>query len=114
MIYNIIHPKLTARRYNYMNTSIIKQPSAWIPIALSFAILGVMLIYITGFGPPQPEADEGLGAHLFQIWLALEALLIPFFAITWLPHAPRQALFILAIQIALVFAACFPVFYFGL
>ena len=94
--------------------SIIKKPSAWIPIVLSLAVLAMMLIYIAISGPPVHQADEGTGAHLFQIWLVLEMLTIAFFAISWLPRAPKQTLIILAIQIIVALAACAPVFYFNL
>ena len=40
-----------------------------------------------------------MGAHLFQLWLVLEPLMVGFFAVKWLPRAPKQALFILALQI---------------
>ena len=60
------------------------------------------------------EPDEGIGAHLFQIWLALEVLMIGFFAIKWLPQRPKEASFILMILIAAVVAGCFRVFYFKL
>ncbi len=95
--------------------STLKRPSAWIPIALSFAMLAFILTLLGINGvPTQMPEDEGVGAHLFQIWLVLEALMIPFFAVTWLPRAPKEALFVLVLQIAAVIAACAPVFYFQL
>ncbi len=66
------------------------------------------------FGLPVREADEGTGAHLFQIWLLLEPFMVGFFAVKWLPQKPRQALLVLAIQIVAALAACAPVFYFKL
>ena len=93
----------------------MKKPSAWIPVALSAFALITMLIYLATLDtPPVREADEGIGAHLFQIWLVLEALMITFFATKWLPRAPKDALIILAVQIIAVLGACSPVFYFGL
>ena len=89
----------------------IKKPSAWIPIAISLTVLVIMLIYIALLGVPTREADEGTGAHLFQIWLVLEVLMVAFFAIKWLPQKPKQALLILAIQIIAILAACAPVFF---
>ena len=94
--------------------SIIKNPSAWIPIALSLAVLASMLIYIGIAGAPTRQPDEGTAAHLFQIWLVLEALMVGFFAVKWLPQMPKQALLVLVIQIVAVLAACAPVFYLGL
>jgi hypothetical protein len=97
-----------------MTLSLIKKPSAWIPIALSLAVLAAMLVFIVALGPPAREPDEGTAAHLFQIWLVLEALLMAYFAATWLPRAPRQALAVLALQVLAVLAACAPVYYFNL
>ena len=90
--------------------SIIKLPSAWVPIALSLVMLAIMITFFVMSGPPVPEADEGVGAHLFQLWLVLEVFLIAFFAIKWLPQKPRQVLLILAIQITAVLVVCAPVF----
>jgi|SRR3989344_4830807 len=97
---------------------LLKKPSAWVPIALSLAMLAMLftiLFYqMATFGAIVREADEGTAAHLFQIWLVLEMLMIPFFAIKWLLKEPRQTLVILAIQIILVPITCFPVYYFQL
>ncbi len=89
----------------------MKQPSAWIPIAMSLTVLAIMLTSIAIFGIPHREADEGTAAHLFQIWLVLEELMVAFFAIKWLPQNPKQTSLVLALQIAAVIAACAPVFF---
>ena len=81
---------------------------------MSLIVLAVMFIYLALSGVPVREADEGTGAHLFQIWLGLEVLMVALFAIKWLPQEPKPALLVLAIQIAAVLAACAPVFYLGL
>jgi len=94
--------------------SIIKKPSAWIPIAMSLIVLITMLICFAIFGVPVRQHDEGTGAHLFQIWLVLEVLMVSFFAIKWLPQRPKQALLVLVIQIIAALIACAPVFYFKL
>jgi hypothetical protein len=97
-------------------SSLIKKPSVWLPVVLSLVVLVTMLIYIAISGVPTRQPDEGTGAHLFQIWLVLEVLMVAFFAIKikWLPQAPKQSLWVLAIQILAVLAACAPVFYFKL
>ena len=93
---------------------ILKRPIAWIPILLSLVVIAAWLISIAAFGIPHREADEGTAAHLFQIWLGLEVLMIGFFGIRWLPQKPKPAVVVLAIQIAAALAACAPVFYFNL
>jgi len=81
----------------YMN-SILKHPSAWLPIALSLVMLVYIIVYLSVFGIIYHK-DEGAPAHLFQIWLVLEIFLIAFFAIKWIARNPKQALIILALQI---------------
>ena len=96
--------------------SLLKKPSAWVPIALSLAMLVFIFSYIAivGISAPDQNADEGVAAHLFQLWLVLEVLMVSFFAIKWLSQRPKEALFVLAIQIIAVLAACAPVFIFEL
>ena len=91
--------------------SIMKQPSAWLPLVISLTALTAMLTSIATMGVPHREADEGTAAHLFQIWLVLEVLMVAFFAIKWLPQKPKQALLVLALQIVAVLAACAPVYF---
>ncbi len=90
---------------------ILKYPTAWIPVALSFAILGMFWLYTRGIMLPDPSGDEGTAAHLFQLWLALELLLIAFFAVKWLPRRPHDAALVLILQLCGVAAGCFPVWY---
>jgi hypothetical protein len=85
--------------------------SAWLPLALTAAMLGVFYLALTGAIPPGPTGDEGTAAHLFQIWLVLEVVLIAFFAIRWLPRSSKDTLLILVLQLCGVFAVCFPVWY---
>jgi hypothetical protein len=58
--------------------------------------------------------DEGIEAHIFQLWLVVEFVMIGFFAFKWLPQSPKQALLILILQIIAAFVASFPVFYYNL
>lgn len=96
-----------------MNISIIKKPSAWIPMAMSFAALAVVLIHVIRFGAAR-EADEGTSAHIWQILMAAQVPVVAFFAIKWLPQIPRQTLLVLALQAGAVLAALAPVFFLGL
>jgi hypothetical protein len=98
---------------NPMPTSILKQPSAWLPIALSLAALTLVLAHLAIFGTAR-EADEGTTAHLFQILMIAQTIAVAFFAIKWLPRNPRQASPVLALQISAALAALAPVFYFNL
>jgi len=95
-----------------MDSPLIKKPSAWIPIALSIVMLSVIGLYLTNVLPPDPTGDEGVGAHLFQIWLMLEVIFIPIFVIINITKNLRQTLLTLVIQVLLVLVVCAPVFYF--
>jgi hypothetical protein len=97
-----------------MNVStLIKRPSAFLPVAMSFAALAMVLGHILMFGAAR-EADEGAAAHIFQLLMAAELPIVAFFAIKWLPRFPKQALQVVAVQVAAAIAALAPVFFLGL
>jgi hypothetical protein len=97
-----------------MNLAILKKPSAWLPITMSLTVFSIMLIAIATFGAPARQPDEGTGAHLFQIWLVVEVLMIAFFSLKWLPRQPKQALFVLILQIAAMLLPMAIVFHYKL
>jgi len=80
---------------------LIKKPSAWVPIVLTAIILGMMSLYFANVIPSDPTGDEGIMAHSFQLWVALEFLAVLFFALTWIPREPRETWKIIALQIML-------------
>ena len=90
--------------------SVIKQPSAFIPVVMSLAALAVVLAHVAVFGIVH-EADEGTAAHLWQLLMAAQVPIIAFFAIKWLPRTPKRALFVLALQVVAALAALAPVFF---
>ena len=98
-----------------MSDSPMKQPSGWIPIAMSLAALAITLSYLATVGVEAAhQPDEGTPAHLFQLLMAGQIPFVAFFAIKWLPLAPRQALQVLALQAVAGLAACAPVYWLGL
>ena len=92
---------------------LIKRPIAWVPIAMSLAIL-VMVVTALSVAGVARQADEGTAAHIFQLWLVLEVVAVVAFAVEWLPRRPRAALLVLIVQLLCALAACAPVFYFRL
>ena len=87
----------------------IKRPSAFVPMAMSFAALAIVLVHIIRSGVAR-EADEGTAAHLWQLLMAAQIPIIAFFAIRWLPQSPRSALPVLALQAGAALAALAPVY----
>ena len=92
----------------------LKKPSAWIPIVLSVIWVVWWVYRLITFGTPHREVDEGAAAHLFQIWLVVEVVMIIFFGVRWLAPRPKHAITIITLQIVLALAACAPVWYFHL
>jgi hypothetical protein len=92
---------------NLPNT--LKHPSAFLPIAMSLLAAGVVLPHLVFVGAA-PQQDEGAAAHLWQLLMAGQLPVILFFAIRWLPLAPRSALAVLALQGGAAVAALAPVF----
>ena len=92
---------------------IMKKPSAFLPVAMSFAALATVLGHVAMFGVVR-EADEGTAAHIFQLLIAAQVPIVAVFAIKWLPRAPRQALQVLALQASAALAALAPVFFLNL
>ncbi|MDP9205754.1 MAG: hypothetical protein M3P12_09905 [Gemmatimonadota bacterium] len=86
----------------------IKQPSAFVPVAMSFVALATVLLHLARFGVA-PQPDEGAAAHLWQLLMAAQIPIIAFFAVKWLPRAPKEALPVLGLQIGAVLAALAPV-----
>ncbi len=94
-----------------MDASLLKRPSAIIPLTMSAAALAVIIGYVVMFGTAR-QADEGTAAHLWQLLMAGQVPVIAFFAIKWLSIDPRRALPVLAVQVAAALAAAFPVWWF--
>jgi hypothetical protein len=94
-------------------TNILRRPSAFLPIAMSLLALAIVLFNIAIYGPAR-EPDEGTPAHLWQLLMVGQVPIVLFFAIRWLPQAPRSALLVLAIQVIAALAAAGPVFILGL
>lgn len=94
-------------------TSMLKRPSAFVPLVMSLAALATVLVSVANYGVVR-EPDEGAGAHIWQLLMAGQVPVIAFFAIKWLPRTPRQALYILALQAAAAIGALAPVFFLNL
>lgn len=96
--------------------------SGWIPLILAAAALALLAgFFVTG--PHEPNLvidngvvreDEGVTARLWQILMLAQIPAILFFAVQWLPKAPKPALIMLVLQGLAFVAAASPVFLLGL
>lgn len=86
----------------------LKRPTAVIPLAMSVAALGLVLVQIALAGTAR-QADEGTTAHLWQLLMAGQLPIVALFLLTWIPRAPRQALIVLGLQAVAALAAVTPV-----
>jgi hypothetical protein len=99
--------------------TILKHPSAFLPLAMSFAAIGVLCgaaVYgvLHGAHGIIRQPDEGTAAHLWQLLMAGQLPVLLFFAIKWLPRAPKQTLYVIALQAGAALASMAPVFFLGL
>lgn len=87
----------------------LKHPSGFLPLAMSLLALATVALHVTRFGTAH-EPDEGAAAHIWQLLMAAQMPVVMYFAIKWIPRAPREALPILALQALGILAAMAPVF----
>ena len=105
-----MHILVIPSRDSHHAASLFKQPSAFAPIAMSLAGLALVIGHAAMYGVVH-EADEGTPAHVFQILMAAQLPIVTYFAIKWLPRAPRQAFVVLATQAAAGIAAFASVYF---
>jgi hypothetical protein len=94
-----------------MDATLLRRPTAVIPVAMSMAALTLLVGYAVRFGVAR-QADEGTAAHLWQLLMAGQVPVIAFFGVRWLPVRPKPALVVLGIQVTAALAAMFPVWWF--
>jgi len=95
-----------------MTLTLLKRPSALLPIGLAAAALTIPYLLVLMLGP-DPTGDEGAGAHSWQLLMLLQVPAILFFLAKWAPQQPKQAAIVLALQVAAFLAAAAPVFLLG-
>jgi hypothetical protein len=76
--------------------SLIKQPSAFVPLAMSLVALILVLGHAIIFGIVH-QADEGAAAHVWQILMAAQLPIVIYFIIKWLPKRPKESLYVLVL-----------------
>jgi len=102
--------QLTREESKLSVMALLKQPSGFLPVAMSLAALVIVFVHIILFGAARQD-DEGTAAHLWQLLMAAQIPVMVFFAIRWLPQSPRSALPVLALQAAAALAALAPIYF---
>ncbi|HET9095697.1 MAG TPA: hypothetical protein VFN37_03460 [Candidatus Baltobacteraceae bacterium] len=87
----------------YTMLALLKKPSGFLPVAIPALLLALILDRVARAGTLY-QPDEGAGAHLFQILMPVQFLIVLFFAIRRLPERRSAALEVLALQIAAALA----------
>jgi hypothetical protein len=89
--------------------TLLKHPSGFLPVLMSFGALATVLGYLAVHGPA-PQSDEGAAAHIWQLLMAAQVPIVFFFAMKWVPASKRDALPVLGLQVGAALAAMAPVF----
>ena len=92
-----------------MDLTLLKKPSACLPIAMSAGALALVAGGLALHGLPPAGGDEGATAHTWQLLMAGQLPFIGYFVWKWLRRAPRQGVPVLALQAAAAAAALAPV-----
>lgn len=93
--------------------SLLKHPSAWIPLAMSALALAVVIAHIGMYGVAR-EADEGAAAHIWQAMMTVQIPIVAYFAFRWLPGSLKQGVRVLMLQMCAAMTALAPVYFLGL
>lgn len=81
---------------------VLKHPSAFLPLVMSFVVVAAGLREAAA--GMLHQADEGTAAHLFQLLMPAQVPIVGYFAITYVPRAPKPALLVLALQLGAALA----------
>jgi hypothetical protein len=95
-----------------MSASPFRQLSTLIPVAMSLLALATVLYHIAMFGTA-PQKDEGTAAHIWQVLMAGQVPIVIFYAVKWLPRAPKAVLQVLGVQLGAAVTALAPVYLLG-
>jgi len=93
-----------------MNVPKLRNPTVFLPLAMSLLALGMVLVHFTIFGIVK-ETDEGTAAHIFQLLMVGQFPIVAFLSFRWLAIAPRQTLFFIVFQVVAALATIITVFF---
>ncbi|MEO5903619.1 MAG: hypothetical protein ABIQ55_06385 [Gemmatimonadaceae bacterium] len=93
-----------------MQRSLFKEPSAAAALAMATAAMGLVYGHAAVFGVTH-QTDEGTPAHIFQLLMVAQVPFVAHFAMKWLPEAPKDAMKVLGLQVAVIIAAFAGVYF---
>jgi hypothetical protein len=93
--------------------SMVRHPSAYLPLILSGCALALLLGYLALFGVTRNE-DEGVAAHLYQLLMTANLLIIAWFVLRWARKDLKAGLAVLGLQLLAIMITFAPLWYFGL
>jgi len=62
--------------------TLLRRPSAFLPLALSLAALGLVVWFVASFGVVRGVHDEGAAARIFQVLMVAQLPIVGYFALT--------------------------------
>ena len=98
------------KKHLVMNNPTIRQPTVFVPLAMSLVALTMVLVHFAIFGIVE-ETDEGTLAHIFQLLIVTQVPFLAFLAFRWLVVAFKQTLFFIVLQASAALAAIIAVFF---
>ena len=92
--------------------SLLRHPSAVLPVVMSLGALAMVVWFVAAHGVVR-QPDESAQARVWQVLMAAQVPVIAYFALRWLPRAPRPAGVVLMLQVGAALLAAAPVFLLG-
>ena len=93
-------------------STLLKQPSGFLPLAMSLGALATVGIHLALVGAA-PQPDEGAAAHIWQLLMAGQLPIVAYFAFKWVPEVAKEAFLVLALQAVAGLVAAAPIFLLG-
>lgn len=100
----------TMQTYRGSTVAMARHPSAFVPLILSGCALALLVGYLSvfGIGSGRTAHDEGATAHLYQLLIGAQLLIIPWFALRWSWREWRAGATLLALQALAITASFAP------
>ncbi len=92
--------------------AMLRHPAAFLPLVMSLGALAMVVWFVGAHGIVR-QADESAQARAWQVLMAAQVPVIAYFALRWLPRAPRPARIVLTLQVIAVILAAAPVLLLG-